>query len=193
MPAFMRLAAELRESGELAPDPSLGTAVTASFARHTAGRDLMACVLEIEGFRVKTADRYASAEDAVALCLDPEVTALCYSVQATYDLPGIMRVDGLLKEAGIRSRIVFNAGGSPVSRKIAEKARCDVYAPAAAESARMVAEAVRKKRLARDGLRSSIQHYSLTFQDTFQTDKTIVFHTVAPDLNPDRSAIRTSC
>ncbi len=146
MMGFMREVAALRASGGISRDASLGAAVVASFARHTAGRDLMACVLEVEGFEVRAAGRSMSVEDVVGMCLDPDVSALCYSVQATYDCPDVLRVDPLLREAGIRDRIVFNAGGSPVSRGFAEKACCDVYAPTAVASARAIAEAVRKRR-----------------------------------------------
>ncbi len=145
MMGFMRQAAELRQHGGFPHDPRLGTVVVAAFARHTEGRDLMACILEIEGFDVNIVERFSSVEDVVKMCCEPEVKSLCFSVQTTYDCPELLKVDGLLRSAGIRDRIVFNAGGSPISENMAEKAGCDVYAPTAVASVRLIKEAILKR------------------------------------------------
>ena len=132
--------------GSLGIDPALGTAVVASFSRHTEGRDLMSLLLEANGFKTIRVDRDTSVEDIVRLCMDGNVTVLCLSVQATWDLENIGKADRLLKEAGIRDRILLNAGGGAVSEQVAEKYGCDVFAETAVKTCKMIREAIAGKR-----------------------------------------------
>ncbi len=142
---FMRSVGRLKEEYGLDTDPRLGTAVVACFGRHTEGRDLMTCILEMEGFKVVKADRDSTVQRTVDMCSDPEVKVLCYSVQTTYDCPDLLNISDLLEESGIRDRIVLNVGGSPITPSLAERMGCDVYAPTAVESVRLMkAEVLRK-------------------------------------------------
>lgn len=132
--------------GSLGIDPALGTAVVASFSRHTEGRDLISLLLEANGFKTIRVERDTSVEDIVRLCGDDDVTVLCLSVQATWDLENIRKADRLLKEAGIRDRILLNAGGGAVSEQVARKYGCDVFAETAVKTCRMIREAIAGKR-----------------------------------------------
>ena len=126
-------------------DPALGTAVVASFSRHTEGRDLISLLLEANGFKTIRVERDTSVEDIVRLCGDDDVTVLCLSVQATWDLENIRKADRLLKEAGIRDRILLNAGGGAVSEQVARKYGCDVFAETAVKTCKMIREAISEK------------------------------------------------
>ena len=126
-------------------DPALGTAVVASFSRHTEGRDLISLLLEANGFKTIRVERDTSVEDIVRLCGDDDVTVLCLSVQATWDLENIRKADRLLKEAGIRDRILLNAGGGAVSEQVARKYGCDVFAETAVKTCKMIREAIAGK------------------------------------------------
>ncbi len=134
---FLRSIRELREGCIVEPDPRLGKAVVAAFDRHTEGRDLMAMILSIEGFDVVVSGRESGTEDIIQLCKDPEVKVLCLSIQTTLNL-NVTELVTRLKEEGIRDRIVFNMGGSPVTKRIADEAGCDVFATTAVESVRMI-------------------------------------------------------
>ena len=118
----------------------------ASFSRHTEGRDLISLLLEANGFKTIRVERDTSVEDIVRLCGDDDVTVLCLSVQATWDLENIWKADRLLKEAGIRDRILLNAGGGAVSEQVARKYGCDVFAETAVKTCRMIREAIAGKR-----------------------------------------------
>ena len=143
---FIRSVNRLREEGDvIICDPTLGTAVVTCFGRHSEGRDLMAALLTMQGFSVIPADRDAKLSEIVELCKSPDVTVLCMSVQTTYDCPEVLDISEMLKEAGIRDRIVLNIGGAAISDKIAEKAECDVYSNSAARSVRMIKEEVRRR------------------------------------------------
>jgi hypothetical protein len=88
---FMRAVGLLKEEcGGFGCSDVLGRAVVASFGRHTEGRDLMACILEIEGFAVSKAERDTPMRDVVDMCRDPDVSVLCLSVQTTYDCPELL-------------------------------------------------------------------------------------------------------
>ena len=58
-------------------------------------------------------------------------------------------MDGCLRDLGIRDRIVFNAGGSPITPGLADKAGCDVYSATAVGSVQAIkGEVLRRKGLA---------------------------------------------
>ncbi|MBR6910955.1 MAG: hypothetical protein IKN41_03745 [Candidatus Methanomethylophilaceae archaeon] len=142
---FIRSAKRLQEEGLIANNPALGTAVVTCFGRHSEGRDLMSTLLIIQGFTVISADRDSSLDEIVKMCNDPKVTVLCMSVQTTYDCPESLRMSELLREAGIRDRIVLNIGGAAISDEMALKAGCDVYSRTASGSVKMIKEEVQKR------------------------------------------------
>ncbi len=147
---FIRSVNRLREESDvIICDPSLGKAVVTCFGRHSEGRDLMAALLTIQGFSVIVVDRDAELKDIVEECMDPKVTVLCMSVQTTYDCPEVLDISEMLKEAGIRERIVLNIGGAAISDKIAEKAECDIYSNSAGRSVRLIKDEVRRRSSAR--------------------------------------------
>lgn len=131
--------------GLISPDPSLGIAVAAGFGNHTSGRDLMSLLLEIEGFEVRNVQIRDSDSELVAACADPDVTVLCLSAQSTQAADSIADVIGDVEPAD-RKRIVFNAGGAPVSQAFAEKIGCDVFSVSAVESVRLIKAAVLSRR-----------------------------------------------
>ena len=139
---FIRSVHNLTEEGEVKADPALGTAVVTCFGRHSEGRDLMASLLILHGFTVISADRNSGLDDIVSLCGNPDVNVLCMSVQTTYDCPESLQVSDMLREAGIRDRIVLNIGGAAISENIARKADCDVFADTASKSVRLIKDEV---------------------------------------------------
>ena len=141
---FLMMVRNIREECVLEPDPRLGKAVVAAFDRHTEGRDLMAVILSIEGFDVVVAGREEKAEDIIGLCKEPDVTVLCLSILTTLNLD-VSEFTRRMKEEGIRERIVFNMGGSPVTKRIADEAGCDVFATTAVESVRLIKQKVLEK------------------------------------------------
>ena len=141
---FLRRMEEYR--GSMKTDPSLGTAVVASFSGHTEGRDLMSILLESSGFRTIRCDRNFPVEKIVKICEEEKATVLCLSIQATWDLENIRRADKMLREMGIRDRIVLNAGGGAVSKRVSDVYGCDVFAETAVSACKAIHEAVVQKR-----------------------------------------------
>ena len=137
---FVRSVKQLRDAhpGLIAPRPSLGVAVVAGFGHHTSGRDLMSLLLEIEGFTVRNTQVGEMDSDVIGMCMQPDVTVLCLSAQATEGVNGIADIIRELDETEARGRIVFNAGGCPLSETTARSLGCDVYAQSAVESARAI-------------------------------------------------------
>ena len=139
---FMRSAHRIIESSDIHHDERLGKAVVGCFSRHTEGRDLMACLLEIQGFEVIPADSWSDLKDIIELCEDPEVRVLCLSVQTTYDCPELFDLGEMLRDAGVRERLVVNGGGAALTESLAKKMDSDVYYPTAVASAKAVKERV---------------------------------------------------
>ncbi|MBR7006455.1 MAG: hypothetical protein IKH98_06135 [Candidatus Methanomethylophilaceae archaeon] len=55
-------------------------------------------------------------------------------------------MDGCMRDLGIRDRIVFNAGGSPITQGLADKAGCDVFSTTAVGSVRAIKEEVLRRK-----------------------------------------------
>ncbi len=143
---FMKSMKELKErTGEPEHDIRLGKAVVAGRHRHTEGRDLMTIILEAYGFRTVVVERDSSVIDIVDLCMDPEVTVLCMSIQTTYDIPDLKEAVELMTENGIRDRIVFNAGGVAISERVSQEIGCDVFERTAVDSAESISEEVLRR------------------------------------------------
>ena len=87
-------------------------------------------------------DRDIDPQRVVDLCNDPDVRVLCFSVSTTTGCYDIRRMGELLTEAGIRGRIVYNAGGAPVTEEIAESAGCDVFSRRAIDAVRLIVDKV---------------------------------------------------
>jgi methanogenic corrinoid protein MtbC1 len=137
-------ALEAANPGLISPDPSLGVALVAGFGNHTSGRDLMSLLLEIEGFRVRNSQIRDSDAELVRMCADPEITVLCISAQSTQSADCIADVIADIDPAD-RKRVVFNAGGAPVSQSLADRIGCDVFAQSAVESVRLIKAAVQSR------------------------------------------------
>ena len=137
---FLRKMEEYR--GSMEADPTLGTAVVASFSGHTEGRDLMSILLESCGFRTIRCDRNLPIEKITEICREEKATVLCLSVQTTWDLENIRRADRMLKDMGIRESIILNAGGGAVSKNVSDAYGCDVFAETAVSACRAIREAV---------------------------------------------------
>jgi len=135
---FMRRMYLISQERGFDKDPRLGKAVVGSFDGHTEGRDLMGIMLGAKGFDVILAKRDEEIESIVERCRDPEVTVLCLSIQATYSCHYMYEAAELMEDMGIRDRLVYNVGGTPVSKDMAEKAGCDVFGMTAVESANLV-------------------------------------------------------
>ncbi len=51
-----------------------------------------------------------------------------------------------MRDLGIRDRIVFNAGGSPITPGLADKAGCDVFSTTAVGSVEAIKEEVLRRK-----------------------------------------------
>ncbi len=143
---FMHRAHEIRDKyGGFTRDSRLGKAVVASMERHTGGRDLVACLLDIMGFDVIVTDIDLPLEGIVDLCRDPEVKAVCISILMIHECRCAINLAERLKEEGIRDRIVYNAGGYAVTEEVAKQAGCDVFSLRAIEAVKMIKEEVLRK------------------------------------------------
>ncbi|AGI47139.1 putative cobalamin binding protein [Thermoplasmatales archaeon BRNA1] len=140
MMKVVKAANDVREA--LGTVPDFGKAVVCTVDNHTNGRALMALLLQVAGFDVNEVSKDYVMDDIRRLCMDPDVhVCTASSAFATTEVK-LKEINQCLIDAGIRDRIVFNVGGSPVSGFAAEKVGADVYADNAADTVMLIVERI---------------------------------------------------
>lgn len=101
---------------------------------HSIGKDLVALMLEVAGFRVLDLGRDVAVEEFVekAKTFKPDILASSALMKNTM-LSQVLLEDGLRK-AGIRSQLKTMVGGAPVTQEWARQIGADIYAENAAEA-----------------------------------------------------------
>ncbi len=148
-PQFMnivRTAFAAREELDI-PRPDLGKAVVAALDNHTEGRNTVALFLGIAGFETNIVEMGMMEDDIVGFCREPDVTVCCVSGEFASVSSKIKKIGDLLTGAGLRGKVVYNAGGTTVSEEAAERAGTDVFSRSGAESVFLI----KKKVLERKG------------------------------------------
>lgn len=149
-PQFMntvRTAYMVREENDI-PRPDLGKAVVAALDIHVEGRNLMATLLGIMGFETQIVEMGMMEDDIVGFCKAPDVTVCCVSGEFASVASKIRKIGEMLVSAGIKDRIVFNAGGMTVSEEAAMKGGADVFSTSGSEAAFLVKKKVLEKKRA---------------------------------------------
>lgn len=143
-PQFMntvRTAYAVREELGI-PRPNMGKAVVAALDNHTEGRNTMALFLGIAGFETNIVEMGMMEDDIVGFCKEPDVTVCCVSGEFASVASKIKRIGDLLTEAGLRGKVIYNAGGMTVSEEAAERAGADVFSRSGAESTLLIKKKV---------------------------------------------------
>jgi len=122
--------------------PDLGRAITCTVDSHTDGRNLMALLLGIAGFDVVILEKDRTEIDVANFCAEPDVTVCTAS--AEFCTPGnkLKTLVQALKDEGVRDKVVFNAGGLPVTHAAAKDLGSDVHSDSAADSVKQILEMV---------------------------------------------------
>ena len=147
-PQFMntvRAAYAVREELDI-PRPDLGKAVVAALDVHTEGRNTMALFLGVAGFETNIVEMGMMEDDIVGFCKEPDVTVCCVSGEFASVSSKIKKIGDMLTEAGLRDRVVYNAGGMTVSEEAAERAGADVFSRSGAESVFLIKNKVLERK-----------------------------------------------
>src|SRR5204862_8009835 len=95
---------------------------------HDIGKNLVAMMLEGDGFKVHNLGRDVAPEKFVAAVEEHAATIVGISALMTTTMPAMKRTIDALVKAGLRERVKVMVGGAPVSQAFADEIGADGYA-----------------------------------------------------------------
>ena len=100
---------------------------------HSIGKDSVAIMLKVAGFDVINLGRDVPLKDIVSACKKENPKAVGTSALMTSTMVNQKTLEELMKEEGIRDKIVTNVGGAPTTQQWADEIGADVYSENAAD------------------------------------------------------------
>ncbi|OPY21125.1 MAG: Trimethylamine corrinoid protein [Methanomethylovorans sp. PtaU1.Bin093] len=101
---------------------------------HTIGKDIVATMLKIAGFKVIDLGRDIAVKEIVSKAAELKPNVVATSALMTTTMVNQMHVEEQLKEAGVRAGVKTMVGGAPVTQDWANKIGADIYAENAADA-----------------------------------------------------------
>jgi 5-methyltetrahydrofolate--homocysteine methyltransferase len=105
---------------------------------HDIGKNLVAMLLESNGYSVYNLGIDISAEQFLTAVKENSAEVLCLSALLTTTMPMMKKVVDAVKENGLRDRVKILVGGAPLNQNYAEQIGADGYGPDAASAVRLV-------------------------------------------------------
>ncbi len=128
------LTPELEKSGKSAGE-GLGKFVICTIEGdiHSIGKDIVAIMLKVAGFNVVNLGRDVPVKDIVAAVKNDKPKAVGTSALMTSTMVNQKTFEELLKEEGVRDKVITNIGGAPVTQQWCEEIGADVYSENASD------------------------------------------------------------
>ena len=138
------LTPEIEKSGNSVGE-GLGTFVICTIEGdiHSIGKDIVAIMLKVAGFNVINIGRDVPLQDIINACKDNKAIAVGTSALMTSTMVNQKTLEELLKEEGIRNKLITNVGGAPTSQGWADEIGADVYSENAMDCVAKMKEAVK--------------------------------------------------
>ncbi|MCL2509828.1 MAG: methyltransferase cognate corrinoid protein [Methanomassiliicoccaceae archaeon] len=129
------LTPELERTGKSVGD-GLGNVVICTIEGdiHSIGKDIVAIMLKVAGFNVFNIGRDVALGTIVQACKDHRATAVGTSALMTSTMVGQKTLEVLLRQEGIRDKLLTNVGGAPVTQMWAEEIGADLYTENASDA-----------------------------------------------------------
>ncbi|MDR1961392.1 MAG: corrinoid protein [Gracilibacteraceae bacterium] len=130
------------------PAVPVGTAVIATVAGdlHDIGKNLVAMMLESEGFRLVDIGTDASVEMIVDAVRENKADIVALSALLTVTMHQLREVVEGLKKANLRDSVIVMVGGSPVSQRYSDLIGADLYTDNSRDAAIKAKEFLRRRR-----------------------------------------------
>lgn len=111
---------------------------------HSIGKDIVASLLSIAGFKVVDLGRDVPIKTFVekAKELKPQIIASSALMTITMTMVNQIQIEEQLKEAGIRDKLKTMVGGAPVTQAWADKIGADIYGESANDAVSKVKAAL---------------------------------------------------
>ncbi|AKB26379.1 Trimethylamine methyltransferase corrinoid protein [Methanosarcina sp. MTP4] len=108
---------------------SLGTVVIGTIEGdiHSIGKDIVASMLNIAGFKVVDLGRDVAVSAFIEKAKEVKPTVVASSALMTTTMVTQIQIEEQLKEAGIRDQIKTMVGGAPVTQDWADQIGADIY------------------------------------------------------------------
>lgn len=115
----------------------LGTVVICSIEGdiHSIGKDIVAIMLKVAGFNVLNIGRDVPLKTIIASAKDNNAVALGTSALMTSTMVGQKTLEEMMKEEGLKGKILTNVGGAPVTQQWADEIGADIYSENANDAA----------------------------------------------------------
>lgn len=94
---------------------------------HSIGKDIVAIMLKVAGFNVHNLGRDIPLKDIVDACKNKSPVAVGTSALMTSTMVNQKALEELLREEGIRDKLLTNVGGAPTTQQWADEIGADVY------------------------------------------------------------------
>jgi trimethylamine corrinoid protein len=101
---------------------------------HSIGKDIVATMLKIAGFKVVDLGRDVAIKEIVSKTSEIKPNVVATSALMTTTMVNQIQVEEQLKEAGLRAGVKTMVGGAPVTQAWADKIGADIYAENAADA-----------------------------------------------------------
>ncbi|AAM03973.1 TPA: dimethylamine corrinoid protein 3 [Methanosarcina acetivorans] len=114
---------------------SLGTVVIGTIEGdiHSIGKDIVASMLNIAGFKVVDLGRDVPIKTFVEKAKEVKPQIIASSALMTTTMVNQIQIEEQLKEAGIRDQVKTMVGGAPVTQDWADKIGADLYGESATD------------------------------------------------------------
>ena len=125
----------------------LGTVVICSIEGdiHSIGKDIVAIMLKVAGFKVENIGRDVPLDQIVEACKKYQPVAVGTSALMTSTMVHQKTLEEKLKAAGVRDSLLTNVGGAPVTQQWADEIGADLYTENASDAAAKFTAAFEKK------------------------------------------------
>ena len=125
----------------------LGTVVICTIEGdiHSIGKDIVAIMLKVAGFKVENIGRDVPLDQIVEACKKYQPVAVGTSALMTSTMVHQKTFEEKLKAAGIRDSLLTNVGGAPVTQQWADEIGADLYTENASDAAAKFTAAFEKK------------------------------------------------
>ncbi|AKB27172.1 Trimethylamine methyltransferase corrinoid protein [Methanosarcina siciliae C2J] len=114
---------------------SLGTVVIGTIEGdiHSIGKDIVASMLNIAGFKVVDLGRDVLIKTFVEKAKEIKPQIIASSALMTTTMVNQIQIEEQLKEAGVRDQVMTMVGGAPVTQDWADKIGADLYGESATD------------------------------------------------------------
>lgn len=110
---------------------------------HSIGKDIVAIMLKVAGFNVFNIGRDIALKDIVQACKDKKAIAVGTSALMTSTMVHQKTFEELLVKNDMKSGLLTNVGGAPVTQKWADEIGADVYSESATDAVTKMVAAVK--------------------------------------------------